>query len=173
MSTASYSSIATLLALLSLGVVPAVHAIDYSDEYEESTPRMSTLTLADKLDDDAARARSEQLPLMIKFSTSWCTYCRALEEQVLEPMLKSGDYDDKVILRKVMVDDGERMRDFDGDEISTSRFANHAGVELYPTIVFYDGNGREISERIVGVTVLDYVPQYIDEALERAARELQ
>ena len=39
---------------------------------------------------------------------------------------------------------------------------------LYPTLVFFDADGREVSQRIVGITVLEYVAGRLEEAIDRA-----
>ena len=45
-------------------------------------------------------------------------------------------------------------------------------VDLYPTLVFFDANGREVSQRIVGITVLDYIADELDRAIDAAVQDL-
>ena len=60
---------------------------------------------------------------------------------------------------------------FDGKRYKTAEFSSKYGVDLYPTLVFFDTEGREISKRVVGITVLDYVAEAVDKAIEEAISE--
>jgi hypothetical protein len=44
-------------------------------------------------------------------------------------------------------------------------------VDLYPTLVFFDADGREVSQRIVGITVLEYVAGRLEKAIGRARQD--
>jgi len=150
----------------------AVSAGEIVYEYEDDPVHTDIIPRVHDLRADGVQAKQAGIPVMIEFSTEWCEYCRALEQQVLEPMIRSGEYTDRLIIRKVMVDDHIMLRDFDGRQLSSTRLGHVAGVELYPTLVFFDGDGEEIAGRIVGITVMDYIPQKIDKALEYASRVL-
>ena len=45
-------------------------------------------------------------------------------------------------------------------------------VDLYPTLVFFDGEGKEISRRLVGITVLEFVSDELEKRLVQAEDEL-
>ena len=51
-----------------------------------------------QLDEIAQIAEQQNLPIMISFVAEWCPYCKILEEDMLKPMVISGDYDGKVII---------------------------------------------------------------------------
>lgn len=110
-------------------------------------------------------------PLMLEFSTPWCEYCQALEEQVLKPMIVNRTHDSKVIIRKLEVDESW-LNDAAGNEVGAEYFAIRHKVNLYPTLVFFDGQGREIGKRVVGITVLDYISERIDKAIDAANRAM-
>ncbi len=44
-------------------------------------------------------------------------------------------------------------------------------VDLYPTLVFFDANGEEVSQRIVGITVLEYVADELEKAIDAAVQD--
>ena len=48
------------------------------------------------------------------FGTDECPYCKLLKEDFLIPMLISGDYTDKVILREAHIAAGAIITDFSG-----------------------------------------------------------
>ena len=43
---------------------------------------------------------------------------------------------------------------------------------MTPTLLFVDGSGQELTERMVGVTTLDFYGGYLDLALDRARANL-
>ena len=53
---------------------------------------------------DAQAARERNLPILMMFSMDGCGYCELVEQDFLRPMLISGDYRDKVIIRMVKTD---------------------------------------------------------------------
>jgi thioredoxin-related protein len=157
---------------LSCSAFSALSADSYIYEYEDDSLHSERIPVAVDLQRDAASAREKGIPVMLEFSTRWCDYCRALEQQVLEPMLVSGDYTQRMLLRKLNVDDDDMVTWFDGRKINATRLGYKNGVELYPTLVIYNADGEEISERIIGITVLEFVAEKIDKALARAKREI-
>ena len=112
-------------------------------------------------------------PMMVEFSTPWCAYCEALEAQVLEPLIRSNKYSDAIIIRKLEVDTYSDVIGFDGARYTTADISRKYDVDLYPTLVFFDASGREISERVVGITVLDYVAEEVDKAIKSAIAEVR
>jgi len=116
---------------------------------------------------EAKLAQQRRLPLLITFSTAECNYCDLLEEEFLEPMLLSGDYEDRVLIRKLELD-GDDVRGFDGKRLTPSAFARIYGVRVTPTMLFLDPNGKELSERMIGIATPELFGGYLDEAIEEA-----
>lgn len=106
------------------------------------------------------------------FSQKNCTYCEILEEQYLRPMLKSGEYKDKVIIRKVRIDSYDTLRHFNGSEIDVSDFAGDYRAYITPTMVFLDSNGRELTKRLMGVGTEGFFANEIDQAIVHSLRRL-
>jgi thioredoxin-related protein len=111
-------------------------------------------------------------PILVEFSTPWCAYCHALEAEILEPLMLSDKYKDAIIIRKLRIDTYSDVIGFDGKRYKTAEFSSKYGVDLFPTLVFFDAEGREISKRVVGITVLDYVAQAVDKAIEEAISQV-
>ena len=74
-----------------------------------------------------------------------CPYCHLIEEKVLRPMIMSREYDDKILLRKINIDDSRSFQDFDGNLITNREFAKRYKVNLTPTVLFLDHTGSEIA----------------------------
>jgi len=86
----------------------------------------------------------------------------------LQPMQLSGDYDDRVLVRKVVIDQGSRIRDFDGTTVMAGKVADRYRVFVTPTLLFVDGQGRELAERMVGINTPELFGGYLDECIDTA-----
>lgn len=130
--------------------------------------------LAQDLHEDGRSAERDCKPLLLEFSDTGCSYCRLLEEEVLDPTLLNRDYDRRVLMRKLLIDRHSTLRDFDGStRVDAGQLARRYRVRVTPTLVFVDARGKEIAERMVGVTTLDMYGGYLDQALDSARRKLQ
>ena len=153
----------TMVLLAGLDVL----AVDYQYEYEDD-PVPSMIKEVYDLQEQAALAGKHRIPLLIEFSSPWCSYCEVLEKEILEPMLKSGDYRHRVIIRKLEVSDYNRVINFAGRSQASVDLAMSMKVDLYPTLVFFNGEGKEISRRLVGITVLEFVSDELEKRLVQA-----
>jgi len=124
--------------------------------------------VADKLHEDGRRAVARQLPILLAFSADDCSYCELLEEDFLQPMLLSGEYEDRVIIRKLILDNGSYVMDFNGRQTETTRLSDHYRAFVTPTILFVDGHGRELAERMVGINTPELFGGYLDTCIETA-----
>ena len=111
------------------------------------------------------------MPILVEFSTPWCRYCEVLEQQVLKPLLLNGKYREQIIVKKLEVNTYSSIAGFDGKQYRSDQISRMYNVDLYPTLVFFDANGREVSQRIVGITVLDYIADELDRAIDAAVQD--
>lgn len=119
------------------------------------------------------RAEARRLPIMLMFSADHCGYCTQVEEDYLKPMLRSGDYADRALIRKVKIDGYDKIRDFDGKMISTAEFAERYDVFVTPTVIFISGDGVEVGEKRVGLMTRDYYWAYLDSSIDQALNILR
>ena len=124
------------------------------------------------LQQDGMNASSKSIPVLIEFSMVGCPFCYEVETEVLKPMLLSGEYENRVIIRKVVIDDDEMVTDFNGSKISNEDLAARYDIDVVPTLVLMDGQGNVVSERMRGVSTIDYYGQYLDRAIEQACSEI-
>ncbi len=146
-------------------------APDYVDEYEEGPPDAESIPELNSFEEVAKTARARGVPILVEFSTPWCRYCEALEQQVLKPVMLNGKYKDRIIVKKLEVNSYSSIDGFDGKSYSTDHISRMYKVDLYPTLVFFDANGREVSQRIVGITVLEYVAGELERAIDVAVQD--
>jgi thioredoxin-related protein len=126
------------------------------------------IPLATDLQADGRHAREAGLPILLTFSAIVCEYCRQLEDEFLRPMLISGDYTDKTLIRRLLLDNGSRVIDFAGERIATTQLSDRYRVYVTPTILFLDGNGNELAERMVGINTPEMYGGYLDNCIDTA-----
>ena len=124
------------------------------------------------LEKEGRQAREACVPLLLEFAADDCEYCTLLEQEVLNPTLLNRDYDQRVLMRKLLIDSSDKLPDFSGREVDPGELAERYRVFVTPTLLFLDSEGRELSERMVGVMTLDFYGGYLDQALDRAKAKL-
>ncbi len=122
---------------------------------------------------EAKLSEQQRLPILIMFGTEDCPFCHLLKEDFLIPMIISGDYTDKVILRQFYVSDGKDIIDFSGRRISAEAFAQRYKVRLFPTTVLVDHRGQPLVNNIVGVTTPSLFGGTLDDAIDEALAVLR
>ena len=138
----------------------------------ETLPEVHITELKD-LQQEAYLASKTQRPLLIMFSAKHCTYCVTVKEAFLKPMLRSGDYIDKVLIRKVELDSGKILRGFHGEKLPIRMLASRYKVFVTPTLIFVDATGQELVDPLIGISTIDYYGGYLDDAIDKANRVLR
>jgi thioredoxin-related protein len=129
--------------------------------------------VSDNLNEVAQQAARDKLPIMLVFTGMVCSYCDELEEEIIKPMLLSGDYGNKTIIRKLIVDNGSRVTDFSEQRIDTADLAHEYGVFVTPTILFVNHEGYQLAERMVGINTIEMYGGYLDQCIESALLRLR
>ena len=138
-----------------------------------ATGTRADVPLAQDLREAGRRAEQRCAPLLLEFAAEHCEYCTLLEREILNPTLLDQDYGQRVLMRKLLVGDATRLRDFDNQTTDADSLAGRYRVWVTPTVLFLDSHGEEIAERLVGVSSLDFYGGYLDAALNRARKRLQ
>ncbi len=151
-----------MLAIMSLGVISAGAA--------KPTVEVKQTTDLAKL---GAIASEKNVPILLVFSAEHCTYCELLEDEILKPMLLSGEYRQRALIYKVMVDDSTELRDFNGNFISADTLMHRYNVFVTPTTLFLDNNGKELSERLLGINTVEMFGGLVDQAIDTSLEQLR
>ena len=119
------------------------------------------------------RAKQDKLPILLMVSQDGCSFCEKLKEEILEPMLISGDYTDRVIISELMMDSYGNITGFEGESVHPSDVATQYRVWVTPTILFLDAKGREVQARMLGVNTIEMYGYYLDESIAGAIRAIR
>lgn len=117
--------------------------------------------------------QAKGLPLLLAFRADYCGFCKQLEAEYLQPMLTSGKYDTRILIRRFTLDNEESIVDFNGDKIDAEAFVARHDATLTPTVVFLDAEGKEVAERLLGYNSPDFYRAYLEEAIATAQKAVQ
>ena len=133
---------------------------------------MDEVPLIDDLAALSRSARRRQLPIVLLVSRSDCSYCALLKKEVLNPMVKSREYDDQALLGELMLDSEEPLLGFEGERTPRDDVASRFDADLTPTLLFLAPDGSEIAPRILGVNTIELFGFYVDRAIASARTRL-
>lgn len=154
------------LLLLFAGVVAAAEASDMDYGEGDAVPVSSRVMTTDNLASLGALSAEKGVPILLMFSTEHCAYCKRLEDEVLGPMRKAGIDPKRVILRKIIMDEYDTLRDFSGRERNAESFGIARGVEIVPTLELVDATGKALVPKIVGYQTPGFYAGYLEKAIE-------
>jgi len=98
-----------------------------------------------------------------------CPFCDVVRERFLQPALAAGR------LFAVQVDIRDRqtpLQDFQGNTRTGAEITSQWKARFAPTVLFLDAQGRELTERLVGVAVADFYEDYLWQHIAQAQRKL-
>lgn len=164
-------SLKPITALYAAGVLLSFTQASYAQKHV-SSESASFQELQD-LQLLAERAKQTGLPILLMFGAEWCEFCEQLVEEVFNPMTMRGYYDGRVVLmRHVGVDEQQPIRGLQGKLIKKSEWAYELNADLTPTVIFLDGDGREVAPRIVGISNIHMYAGVIHRNLNIAYRNM-
>ena len=117
---------------------------------------------------EARKVTQNQLPLLIMFSAEHCLYCETVKEEFIKPMLRGGHYTNKVLIRKLELDNHKTLKDFNGIGISARQLASRYKVFVTPTLIFIDAKGQQLTDPLIGIATVDYYGGYLDDAINKS-----
>jgi thioredoxin-related protein len=153
------------LALISLLILSSLTLGQGSEDMQDFKHMLTEVT---DFSADGKTAGQNKTPILLLVSQDHCPFCDQIKREILGPMLVSGEYDRKVMIREIYIDLGSRVTDFTGVTREASSFMLNYKVYLTPTLLFLDDEGRELTERMVGIQTPELYPFYVDRAVEKA-----
>ncbi|MCW8901585.1 MAG: thioredoxin fold domain-containing protein [Gammaproteobacteria bacterium] len=159
------SSTLVLSAILSFSWMTARAVDRLPVQTEEALPHVALKSGAD-LATDAKEARNKQVPVLLFFSMEHCPFCNEVEEDYLKPMLRNSDYDGKVVIRKIKIDDNNFVKDFNGQQREPDEFSDEYNVSMVPTLVLVNAQGKKLGPAIRGIRNSHYYSAELDDAID-------
>ncbi len=111
--------------------------------------------------------KKESLGLVLMFHAAHCPYCALMENDILSPMVKSKEYDKKVLIRKLQIDESREIKDFEGKVIAPSDLSDRYQATLTPTLVFLDYKGKEKAKKMIGINTVELFGAYLDAEIDK------
>ncbi|MES9976141.1 MAG: thioredoxin fold domain-containing protein [Candidatus Thiodiazotropha sp.] len=130
--------------------------------------RSKTVSVVRDFTELVKKARDEKIPILLMVSQDHCPFCQKLKREILNPMVVSGDYDDKVIVTELLIDVGENVIDFEGNSVYPGSIASKYNTWVTPTLLFLDHQGKEVHKRMLGVNTIEMFGYYLDVSLKDA-----
>ena len=159
------SALMFIFAAFSLSGMTASYA-------EESLPYV-VIKAGTNLKKDGSEANKKHIPVIIFFSMEHCPFCNEVEEDYLKPILRNSDYDDKVIIRKIKIDDNNKLRDFSGKQVDAGEFSERYNISMVPTLILVNAKGKKTSPSIVGIANRHYYSSELDQAIDVSTQKLR
>ena len=150
--------VAVFLVLFGLFAAPGSHAVE-----------VSALT---DLQADLAEMQQRKLPMILLFHTHGCGYCHYVMEDHLKPMVLSGQYRNRALIRHL--EEGRvDLRDRDGRFVEVRDLQRRYRVRFFPTLLILGPEGQVLAEPLVGVANLDLYGTQLESALQKAEAALK
>jgi len=138
-----------------------------------SAGKARSLPQAADLSADATLAVATGRPLMLVFTRKHCGYCALLKRSVIVPMIISGEYAERVIIRELVIDEGPDLLDFGRQRVSPFAVADRYDALFAPVVLLVGPGGEELHERLIGISNDEMYLFYLDQAIERATETLR
>jgi thioredoxin-related protein len=110
--------------------------------------------------------------LLLMFHAEHCPYCARMEKEILTPMVISGEYDDRIFIRKLQIDEARNIKNFEGKTVEPSDISDKYQVRLTPTLVFLDYKGQEKAKKMVGINTVELFGAYLDAEIDQLMKNL-
>lgn len=121
---------------------------------------------------DAKISLEQHKPIFLYVSSKSCVYCKRLEKDIIGPMLNSGEYEKKIIMRKITLEDNDPIIDFSGQRVLPADFLVDYQINATPTLLFLDHQGKQITKRIEGYLSDDLFWYYLDKSIDQSVAKL-
>ncbi|MBI3871589.1 MAG: thioredoxin fold domain-containing protein [candidate division Zixibacteria bacterium] len=142
MKTKTTAMIALTGMLLASGAVRG-------DDVKKATPLPTTASAEIvwlNYDAGLAKAKAENKPIMLDFTTTWCGWCKKMERETFTDPKVARYLHDKIVTVKVWGDDTSKatMVSHNGERMTQRALTQVYGVRGFPTFWFLDSSGGQI-----------------------------
>jgi thioredoxin-related protein len=133
-------------------------------------PPRGSLPAASHLAADAREAGLPGVVFVLLFSLPDCHYCAEVRQQYLAPLQRDEANRGRLVIRELQLDSTRALTDFAGKQTTVARFAARYKVNFAPTVLFLDGQGRQVAAPLLGAGKADFYGAYLDDAIAAARK---
>ncbi len=163
------TTLAPLTALLLMGMAGSPGQAD-GPSVDGGDADVSLMSDLENVEADLEYMQEHQVPMLMFFHATYCTYCRTVDDEFLQTMAEDPEYEGRLIIRRVEIDSDKPEIEWQGTSYTPVEFARIQGVELVPEVIYFAPSGKQVVDELKGVTVPDFYPQYLDKRLRAAER---
>lgn len=131
------------------------------------------LPLAIDLRAAGAVSATDQLVILVAATREGCSYCALLKREILLPMLRSGEYEKRILVRELVIEPETDVIGFDGRTVSSSELASKYSIKITPTVLLLDNAGKPLHPPITGINTAEMYGFYLDRAIDQALARLK
>ena len=114
----------------------------------------------------AQQMKEENRGLVLMLHAEHCPYCQLMDEDILSPMVLSGEYDKRIFIRKLQIDEARDIKNFSGKTVEPSDVSDDFYASLTPTLVFLNHEGKQMAEQMVGINTVELFGAYLDNEID-------
>jgi thioredoxin-related protein len=135
---------------------------------EEEMNATTTIQPASNLQELSRLSKQTQRPILLLFSQSVCEACHRIKREILNPMLLNENDTSRVIMREMLIDEGQTYIDFDGTQRETRELFVDYDMVVTPTLILLDDRGKQLGETLVGLNTVELYGWYLENAIDYA-----
>jgi hypothetical protein len=120
-----------------------------------------------------ADAADRGVPILLAVTRSECGYCETLKREILQPLRLAGDDPSRVLIRELRIDSPTPVIGFEGEPVTAEALASRYDASFTPTVLIVGPDGKELTERMVGINTPEMYGWYLDRAIDAAHTALQ
>lgn len=109
-------------------------------------------------------------PLVVMVTLKGCAFCDVVRNNYLGPMMARQEV---FAIQVNMLDRRTALEDFAGLTTTPYAQARAWGARIAPTLLFVDAQGRELADRLEGMTVADFYGDYLRQRIDQSRLALR
>jgi len=121
---------------------------------------------------EARQSASHGQALVVLYSRPDCKFCEVVRNHYLRHLPKDPERAG-IVVRQIDQGGSSSVRDFKGKLRTHAEIAAEEKIKLVPVVAFYGPTGETLAPPIIGAGIADYYQSYLDEALDKSARQLK
>ncbi|HUV37730.1 MAG TPA: thioredoxin fold domain-containing protein [Patescibacteria group bacterium] len=112
---------------------------------QESAGTHGTANAWVSFNEGLARARKEQKPVVIDFYTSWCKWCKVMDERTFSKPEIAAYLGDHFVSIRINAESKTDRLDYEGKAYTPVELTRHFRVTGFPSLAYLDREGKLIT----------------------------